>query len=117
MVDSASLGAEESAGGVGAAAAASGGVRHRPEVEEAQVAGWAAWAGPRWLGYLGRPAGQGWGSGGDKATQEEGRGDGPEQGGDQEVGEDGAGWPGGERGQAPAGLGRGGLGRLGRIGE
>jgi hypothetical protein len=35
MVDSASLGAEESAGGVGAAAAASGGVRHRPEVEEA----------------------------------------------------------------------------------
>jgi hypothetical protein len=44
-------------------------------------------------------------------------GDGPGQDGGQEGGEEGAGRPRGERGQAPVGLGRGGLGQLGRIGE
>jgi hypothetical protein len=88
-----------------AAAAASCGVQRHPEEEEARVAGWATWARPRWLGGLGQLVGQGRASGGDKAAQEEGRGDGPGQGGSPDGGEEGAGQPGGERGQAPAGLG------------
>jgi hypothetical protein len=60
-----------------AAAAASCGVQRHPEEEEARVAGWATWARPRWLGGLGRLVGQGRASGGDKAAQEAGRGDGP----------------------------------------
>jgi hypothetical protein len=60
-----------------ATAIASGGVWRCLEEEEARVAGWAAWAGPRWLGGLGQPAGQGQGSGGDKAAEEERNRDGP----------------------------------------
>jgi hypothetical protein len=39
------------------------------------------------------------------------------EGGGPEGGEEAAGRPGGEGGQAPTGLGQGGLDRLGRIGE
>jgi hypothetical protein len=51
------------------------------------------------------------------AAQREGRRDGPRKGGGPGRGEGRADQHGGEGGQAPAGLGRGGLGRLDLIGE
>jgi hypothetical protein len=51
------------------------------------------------------------------AAQEEGREDGLGEGGGPKRGEGRAGRHGGKGGPVPAGLGQGGLGRLGRIGE
>jgi hypothetical protein len=118
-VDSAYLGTEESAGGIGAAATPTKGGSGCNQWWGATSSKGGRSLGGRvghlgWTELAGRlgPAGKlRLGKWGDKAAQDEGRRVEPGQGGGLEGGEEGAGRPGGERGQAPARLGRGGLGR------